>query len=758
VTTQGPDEDFDGAAVRAGPPRVWAAGLPSIYSTAREVVKARSVATTEALLRLNQSGGFDCPGCAWPEPAPADRKIAEFCENGAKHVASETTGHRVGTALLDRYTVAELDRRSDWWLEQQGRLVEPLVKSEGSEHYRVATWDEALDLVASELLALDSADGAVFYTSGRASNEAAFLYQLFARSFGTNNLPDCSNLCHESSGAALSASIGVGKGSCTLEDLLCAELIVICGQNPGTNHPRMLTHLEAAKRRGATIVAVNPLPEAGLLGFKNPQSPVALLRRATPIADEWLPVRLAGDQALFLGVAKALFDSHRGALDTAFLEAHTSGSAEYRAYAGAVSWEDIERASGLGRARIEDLARRFAGSRATIVCWAMGLTQHRNSVPMIREIVNVLLLQGNIGKPGAGVFPVRGHSNVQGDRTMGIWEKMPASFLDALRREFRFDPPQVDGYDAVAAINAIREGRARALLSLGGNLVRAISDSAAAEVAMSRLRLSVSLATKLNRSHTAVGQVSVVLPVLGRTESDPGGAVSVEDSIGQVHLSRGRLAPAGPALRSETSVVCALAARVLGDRSSVPWDRFSRDYAAVRDSIARVVPGFEEFNAKVAAPGGFLLPHPPRDSRTFPTPSGKAVFSISRLAVLDVPPGRLILQTIRSHDQFNTTVYGHDDRYRGIAGGRRVVMVNPDDVAALGLTDGQKADVVSEWHDGTERRYEDVRVVAYPIARDCCAAYYPEANVLVPLDSVADISNTPTFKSVVVRIEPRPGR
>jgi molybdopterin-dependent oxidoreductase alpha subunit len=455
------------------------------------------------------------------------------------------------------------------------------------------------------------------------------VYQLFVRAFGTNNLPDCSNMCHESSGTALTEVIGIGKGSCTLEDLENAELIVICGQNPGTNHPRMLTHLEVAKRNGATIVAVNPLPEAGLLRFKNPQSLRGALGHGTTIADEYLPVRLAGDQALFLGLGKALLQAQgapdsEAVIDWDFIERHTSGFADYRFAALSAEWRDIEEASGLSRGRIEALARRFARSRATIVCWAMGITQHRNSVASIKEIANVLLLQGNIGKRGAGVFPVRGHSNVQGDRTMGIWEKMPDSFLDALRDEFGFEPPRRHGWDAVDSVAAMRDGRARVFFSLGGNLVRAISDSAVAEQAMAGLRLTVSVATKLNRSHTAVGEVAVILPTLGRTETDPAGGVTVEDSAGQVHASTGMLSPAGTGLRSEVAIVAGLARKVLGAGSPIPWEELASDYSRVRDRISRVVPGFAQFNARVAAPGGFLLPHPPRDSRTFDTSDGTA--------------------------------------------------------------------------------------------------------------------------------------
>jgi molybdopterin-dependent oxidoreductase alpha subunit len=751
-----PKSDFHERQPRVEPPEDWATGLPAIASTLkRSHEEMKPAAAARTLLKLNHVDGFDCPGCAWPDPDPEHRKLAEFCENGAKHVAAEATARRVGADFFALHSIGDLATKSDWWLEEQGRLIEPLVKRDGSDHYEPATWDQALELVASELGSLDSPSQAVFYTSGRASNEAAFIYQLFVRAFGTNNLPDCSNMCHESSGTALTEVLGIGKGSCTIEDLENAELIVICGQNPGSNHPRMLSSLEAAKRNGATILAINPLREAGLLRFKNPQSVRSSLGSGTVIADDYLQVRLAGDQALFLGVGKAILERYPQAIDSGFIDAHTVGISGYRDHAGEASWSDIERGAGLSRARIEELAGYFSRSRATIVCWAMGLTQHRNSVSSIKEIVNVLLLQGNIGKRGAGVFPVRGHSNVQGDRTMGIWERMPDRFLDALGHEFGFEPPREPGWDSVAAVEAMRDGRARALFSLGGNLVRAISDSAVAEEAMRGLRLTATISTKLNRQHTVVGDVSVILPTLGRTEVDPAGAVSVEDSMGQVHQSRGLLDPASGDLRSETAIICDLARRVMGEKVGVPWEELCSEYSVVRDRIARVVPGFERFNERVAVNGGFLLPHPPRDSRTFPTSDGRAHFSVNPLRPLDLPAGRLLLQTIRSHDQFNTTVYGYNDRYRGIHRGRQVVFVNPDDAAALGLRDGDRVDVVTECDDGRERRMEDLRLVAYPTARDCCAAYYPEANVLIPLESTAEGSNTPTSKSVVVRLVKR---
>ncbi len=754
-----------------GEPEQWAVGLPAVRTTLKRAYEEMGVLkSVRALLKLNHADGFDCPGCAWPDPSPEHRKLAEFCENGAKHVATEATRKHLSREFFAAHGLTELAGMSDWWLEDQGRLVEPLVKPPGSDHYLPASWEEALGFVAEQLSSLESPDEAIFYTSGRASNEAAFVYQLFARAFGTNNLPDCSNMCHESSGAALGETIGIGKGSVTLSDLEGSELIVICGQNPGTNHPRMLTHLEVAKKNGARIVAVNPLKEAGLLRFKNPQRPSGLAGRGTELADDYLQVRLAGDQALFLGVAKRLFElegASSGLFDGDFIARHTSGFEEYAKHVARASWGEIEQATGLTRPEISRLGDAFAASKKTIVCWAMGLTQHKNSVPSIKEIVNVLLLQGNIGKPGAGVFPVRGHSNVQGDRTMGISERMPDSFLDALGREFGFEPPRRHGLDAVGSLQAIRDGRARVLFSLGGNLVRAISDTSVAEKAMSRLALTVSVATKLNSSHAHTGEAAVILPCLGRTEEDLQGGVAqqvtVEDSVGAVHASAGRLKPASPALRSEVAIICSLAERALAGRgssgspASIDWQRLAGDYGQIREHISRVVPGFEAYNEKIAEPGGFLLPHPPRDARRFDTPDGLAHFSVSDLAYPQVPEGCLLLQTIRSHDQFNTTVYGHDDRYRGVHGTRKVLFVHPDDLRTNGLSEGDEVDITTLWEDDIERRALGYRVVSYPTARGCVAGYFPELNVLVPLESVADRSNTPTSKSVVVRLSPHAG-
>ncbi|WP_217197614.1 FdhF/YdeP family oxidoreductase [Streptomyces buecherae] len=742
-------------APEVSPPQRSAAGLPGVAHSLLAAQRQMGVRRTAlTLLKVNQKDGFDCPGCAWPEPDK--RHTAEFCENGAKAVAEEATLRRVTPEFFAAHPVADLATRSGYWLGQQGRLTEPMLLDEGAERYEPITWERAFSLVADELRALDSPDEAVFYTSGRTSNEAAFLYQLFAREFGTNNLPDCSNMCHESSGSALTETLGVGKGSVLLDDLYQADLIIVAGQNPGTNHPRMLSALEKAKANGARVITVNPLPEAGLERFRNPQTARGLALGGTPLADLFLQVRLGGDQALFRALNRMILEAD-GAVDEEFVRAHTHGFEEFAATARAADWDETLRATGLARADIERAFQMVLASRRTIVCWAMGLTQHKHSVPTIREVVNFLLLRGNVGRPGAGVCPVRGHSNVQGDRTMGIFERPAPAFLDALEAEFGFAPPREHGLDVVRAIRALRDGQAKVFFAMGGNFVSATPDTEVTEAAMRRARLTVHVSTKLNRSHVVTGARALILPTLGRTERDTQASgdqfVTVEDSMGMVHASRGRLEPASARLLSEPAIVCRLARRVLGERSRTPWEEFERDYGLVRDRIARVIPGFEDFNARVRAPGGFVLPHGPRDERRFPTATGKANFTAAPVEYPEVPEGRLLLQTLRSHDQYNTTIYGLDDRYRGIRNGRRVVLVHPDDARERGLADGAYADLVSEWRDGSERRAPGFRVVHYPTARGCAAAYYPETNVLVPLDATADTSNTPASKSVVIRLE-----
>ncbi|GGM88351.1 FdhF/YdeP family oxidoreductase [Streptomyces fuscichromogenes] len=754
MATKPPKGDPVQDAPQVAEPKHAAAGLPAIGHTLRIAQQQMGLKRTAlTLLRVNQKDGFDCPGCAWPEPD--HRHAAEFCENGAKAVAEEATLRRVTPEFFAAHSVADLHHRSGYWLGQQGRLTHPMYLAEGAEHYEPVSWERAFDIIGEEIEALSSPDEAVFYTSGRTSNEAAFLYQLFARELGTNNLPDCSNMCHESSGSALTETIGIGKGSVHLEDLYKADLIIVAGQNPGTNHPRMLSALEKAKANGARIISVNPLPEAGLERFKNPQTPQGMLRGAA-LTDLFLQIRIGGDQALFRLLNKLVLETE-GAVDEEFVREHTHGYEEFAKAARAADWDETLAATGLTRAEIEQALGMVLASERTIVCWAMGLTQHKHSVPTIREVVNFLLLRGNIGRTGAGVCPVRGHSNVQGDRTMGIFERPAPAFLDALEAEFGFAPPREHGFDVVRAIEALRDGEAKVFFAMGGNFVGATPDTNVTEAAVRRARLTVHVSTKLNRSHVVTGARALILPTLGRTERDLQSSgeqfVTVEDSMGMVHASRGRLEPASAHLLSEPAIVCRLARRVLGADSRTPWEEFEKDYATVRDRIARVIPGFDDFNARVAHPGGFALPHAPRDERRFPTATGKANFTAAPVEYPELPEGRLLLQTLRSHDQYNTTIYGLDDRYRGIKNGRRVVLVNPEDARRLGVADGSYVDLVGEWKDGVERRAPGFRVVHYPTAPGCAAAYYPETNVLVPLDATADTSNTPASKSVVIRLE-----
>ncbi len=789
MATKAPHGDIDESKVRASHGKMSAAGVPGVLHALQIANEQMGVVrSVETLLRVNQKDGFDCPGCAWPEEDK--RHIAEFCENGAKAVAEEATLRRVGPEFFAEHSLDELRAHDDWWLGQQGRLTHPMILDEGATHYRPIAWDDALDEIADAVRGLRHPDEAVFYTSGRTSNEAAFLYQLLVRGIGTNNLPDCSNMCHESSGSALTETIGIGKGTVSIDDVHNADLIIVAGQNPGTNHPRMLSALEKAKRNGATIIAVNPLPEAGLMRFANPQTVRGVAFGGTKLADDFVQIRLGGDQALFQAIGKHLLEVDHastgsatgsgavpggGAVDHDFIAEHTSGFDAYRQAMADAAWRDLVAATGLPEKRLRRIAERVRESKATIVCWAMGLTQHKHSVPTLREIVNVLLLQGNIGRAGAGVCPVRGHSNVQGDRTVGIYEKPSAAFLDALDAEFSFEAPREHGFDTVQAIRAMRDGGVRLFMGMGGNFVSATPDTAVVERAMRNVDLTVQVSTKLNRSHVVTGTRAIILPTLGRTDRDVRGGrdgtareqrVSVEDSMGAVHSSRGRLAPPSDDMLSEVAIIARLCGLLFG--SSVPeprtvpradWAALEADYALIRAHIERVIPGFDDYERRIDKGGTLFLPNGPRDERRFATVDGKARFTVNPLQYPVIPRGRLLLQTLRSHDQYNTTIYGKDDRYRGIKGGRRVVLVNAKDIGALGFAEGEIVDLVSEWTglDGVvqERRAEAFRLVAYSTPRGNAAAYYPETNVLVPLDSVADVSGTPTSKSVVVRLERR---
>ncbi len=761
MTRPAPRDDVGDADLHVGEAPTAAAGLGGVTSSLRQV--ADQLGPTRAartLLHLNQPDGFDCPGCAWPDPGTTSR--FEFCENGVKAIAEEATVRRIGAAFFAAHPVSELAERSDHWLGQQGRITEPLYRPAGGDRYEPVSWDDAFGIVADALRAAGDPDRAVFYTSGRTSNEAAFLYQLLVRRHGTNNLPDCSNLCHESSGVALTQAIGIGKGTVTLDDIHTADVIVVVGQNPGTNHPRMLTALEHAKANGATIVAVNPLPEAGLKRFKNPQTARGLIGRGTSLADQFLQIRVGADLALFQLLNRRLVELDRtegGVLDHEFLAASCEGVEDLTAHLDALDPDALLAATGLDAAAVERLARTLAGTSRIVICWAMGITQHRQAVATIREMANLALLRGAIGRPGAGLCPVRGHSNVQGDRTMGIYEKPSAAFLDALGVAFGFEPPREPGFDVVDAIGAMARGEVDVFVAMGGNFLSAAPDTAATAGALARCRLTVQISTKLNRSHVVGGEAALILPTMGRTEIDRTGGrpqrVTVEDSMGVVHASAGRLEPASPHLRSEVAIVAGLGEALFPD-DAIPWAWLAADYDRIRDRIEAVVPGFTDVNRRIDQPGGFVLPNPPRDRRAFATADGRAHLSVNVFDPVVVPEGHLLLQTLRSHDQYNTTIYGLDDRYRGITGGRRVVFVHPRDLRRLGLEDGAVVDLVSVWTDGVERRADAFRVVAFDLARGTCAAYFPEANALVPLGSVAAESNTPTSKSIVVRLDPRP--
>lgn len=811
MATKAPKSDIDETRVSVTRPKKVAVGVPAVLHALQIANEQMGVVrSVQTLALVNQKNGFDCPGCAWPEEDK--RHLAEFCENGAKAVAEEATIRRVDPAFFAEHSVEDLRGHDDWWLGQQGRLTHPMMLDEGATHYRPVSWDDALGTIAEAIAAVDDPDETVFYTSGRTSNEAAFLYQLLVRGIGTNNLPDCSNMCHESSGSALTETIGIGKGTVSIEDIHNADLLIVAGQNPGTNHPRMLSALEKAKQRGARVIAVNPLPEAGLMRFENPQTPRGVAFGGTKIADRFVQIRLGGDQALFQAIGKHLLEAEAadgGIVDEAFVADHTSGFEAYRASMASVEWATLVEASGLSEQTLREIGEEVRTAKATIVCWAMGLTQHKHSVSTLRDVVNVLLLQGNIGRPGAGVCPVRGHSNVQGDRTMGIYEKPSEEFLDSLDREFRFAAPRAHGFDTVESIKAMRDGRVRFFMGMGGNFISATPDTAVVEAAMGRVDLTVQVSTKLNRSHAVAGRRAIILPTLGRTDRDRrGGAdrrVTVEDSMGAVHASRGRLAPPSEELLSEVAIVARLCRLLFGDApdaSATPltpnsrrtaadvdrgqaerpsseeardtggvdvsdpdnmpradWSALESDYALIRAHIERVIPGFEDFETRIEKGRTFFLPNGPRDERRFATEDGKARFTANLLEFPVIPPGRLLLQTLRSHDQYNTTIYGKDDRYRGIHGGRRVVLVNAEDIVDLGFAEDEIVDLVSEWArpDGSleERRAEAFRIVAYSTPRRNAAAYYPETNVLVPLESVADVSGTPTSKAVVVRLVKR---
>lgn len=754
-----------------GPAAGWGAlrSVTSAWLGSRQPVK-----NIRALLKTNQHGGFDCPGCAWGEEPGTGR--VKFCENGAKAVNWEATSRKVDADFFARHSVAQLRRQTDYWLEYQGRLTEPMRYDRDSDHYVPISWDDAFALIGQHLNALDSPSEAEFYTSGRASNEAAFLYQLFVRIFGTNNFPDCSNMCHEASGVALGASLGTGKGTVTFTDFEQADAIFVLGQNPGTNHPRMLEPLRDAVRRGAQVVCFNPLKERGLERFQHPQSMAKMLSNsADAMHTAYFRPALGGDLSVLRGMAKYMLQWQReaqryrleGVFDEAFILSQTSGFQDYIAVLDTTDWADVVAQSGLRLDEIEQAARLFCDAGNAIFCWAMGITQHHHGVATIQEIVNLQLLRGNIGRAGSGVCPVRGHSNVQGDRTMGIDERPSPAFLDRLQTYFGFSPPRKPGHNTVEAIKAMLEGRAKVFIGLGGNFAQATPDSKVTHAALSRCALNVQISTKLNRSHLMVSNDALILPCLGRTDIDRQASghqcVTVEDSFSMVHASFGQLEPLSEGMKSEPWIIAGMARATVGDHI-VDWQAMRDDYRTIRAAIGACVPGFEHFEQRLQNPGGFHLTNTAA-TRCWRTDSGKARFIASDLPADLLPEAvrssgqkhDLVLQSLRSHDQYNTTIYGLDDRYRGVTGQREIVFINQHDIDRLGLIAGAKVDIVSIWNDGVERRVRGFRVLPYDIPPGQAAAYYPEVNPLVPLDSCGVGSSTPVSKYIPIRVEPSQG-
>jgi len=746
---------LESKAPKLSKPKNSAAGIPALISTAKYGLGNMGVLNSlKNLAKVNDFDGFDCPGCAWPDP-DNHRSFAEFCENGAKAVADEATKNRADNNFWSKWTVGELSQKSDHWLNSQGRITQPLVLMPGSEYYTPISWNDSFDIIADNLVSLKSPDEAVFYTSGRTSNEAAFLWQLLARRFGTNNLPDCSNMCHESSGVALTESIGIGKGTVTLDDFNSADLIIVVGQNPGTNHPRMLTALRDARKNGASVISVNPLTETGMKRFKHPQNPIEMFGLGSSIADKHLKVKINSDQALFRSFSKSIIES--GNLDNEFISDYTNGYEDYRKLVLNTDLDEISEMTGISTDELIQVGEKISNSKATIVCWAMGITQHKNSVATIQEIVNFLLLGGNIGKPGAGVCPVRGHSNVQGDRTVGINHKPSTSFIDGLEKSTGIIAPIKHGYDSVEAVRAMESGDAKVFLAMGGNFVSAMSDTNRISNALSKCQLTVHISTKPNRSHLVSGKIGLILPCLGRTEIDisPIGRqfVTVENSMGVVHSSKGTSKPASEYLISEPSIVSGIggALETRLERSGIPWRNLSENYDLVRDLIEKTIPGFENYNQRITSKSGFYLPNPPKDNRTFKTKNALANFFCHDISCVS-SSDKFMMMTIRSHDQYNTTIYGLDDRYRGIRNGRRVVLMNREDLVENDIKEGDLVDLSSD-RESESVVSQSWYVVPYDIPRGNIATYFPESNVLIPLDSVADRSNTPTSKSVPIGIK-----
>ena len=745
---------LESKAPKLSKPKNSAAGIPAVISTAKYGLGNMGVlGSIKNLARVNDFNGFDCPGCAWPDP-DKHRSFAEFCENGAKAVADEGTRNRADINFWSQWSVSDLSKKSDHWLNSQGRITQPMILMPESEYYVPISWNESFDIIADNLVSLDNPDQAIFYTSGRTSNEAAFLWQLLARRFGTNNLPDCSNMCHESSGVALTESIGIGKGTVTLEDFNSADLIIVVGQNPGTNHPRMLTALRDARKKGASIISINPLTETGMKRFKHPQNPIEMFGLGSSIADKHLSIKINSDQALFRAFSKSIIESDK--LDNDFIQNSTYGYEDYKKLVLDTDLGEISKITGINKDEIIQVSKKISESKSTIVCWAMGITQHKNSVATIQEIVNFLLLGGNIGKPGAGVCPVRGHSNVQGDRTVGINHKPSMEFIDNLEKSTGISSPTSHGYDSVEAVKAMESGDAKVFLAMGGNFVSAMSDTNRTSNALSNCDLTVHISTKPNRSHLLSGKIGLILPCLGRTEIDESTVghqfVTVENSMGIVHSSRGTSKPASDYLISEPSIVSGIggALETRLERSGIAWGNLSDNYDLVRDLIEKTIPGFDNYNQRITNKSGFYLPNPPKDSRTFKTKNSLANFFCHDISCIS--SDQFMMMTIRSHDQYNTTIYGLDDRYRGIRNGRRVVLMNKEDMLENGLEASDLVDLSSDRKNGQVISPKWF-VVPYDIPSGNIATYFPESNVLIPLESVADRSNTPTSKSVPIGIK-----
>ena len=745
--------------LRLHKPSVSAAGITGVKVAVQHVLKEMNFARgAKALFALNQKGGFDCPSCAWPDPDDERSPIGEYCENGAKAVADEATTKRLTAAFFAKNSVADLSLLNDYEIGKKGRIAEPVYLAAGASHYTPISWDEAFGKIATHLNKLKSPDEAVFYTSGRTSNEAAFLYQLFVREYGTNNLPDCSNMCHESSGVALNESVGIGKGSVKLEDFYKAEAILIIGQNPGTNHPRMLSALQKAKECGATIISINPLPETGLIAFSDPQSVKGALGIKSRLTDIFLQVKLNGDMALIQAIEKLLLAEEEKApgtvLDQNFIANSTQGFDAWKQNIEAQSLENLIEQTGLRQWQIDETVAALKDKTKIIACWAMGLTQHKNAVDTIKEVMNLLLIKGSIAKEGAGTCPVRGHSNVQGDRTMGIYEKPPQAFLDRIEKAFGFHPPQAHGYDVVDCIHAMHKGDAKVFFAMGGNFLSASPDTEYTADALQNCDLTVQVSTKLNRSHLVTGKEAIILPCFGRSDSDIINGehqfITCENSMGVVQMSKGKLKPVSGDLRSEPQIVIGLAKATLGSKSVIPWDKYATHYDHIRDAIEAGIPGFDNYNERAREMGGFYLPNSARDGK-WNTLNGKANFNVSTPVAVTVADDELMMMTIRSHDQFNTTIYGLNDRYRGVENERRVIFMNPKDIKKLGFEAGELVDLYN-FHGGVERIARKFIIISFNIPLGCAATYFPEANILVPIDSVADRSNTPTSKMVILKL------